>query len=186
MGCCRVTACVLHLLWHAVWWKRRLTSLMVMSQEDCRIERIQLSRLRGVVGWNVLLNHPISYTFLPCAGCSELEQKIDLLTKMTDELARQQQVIEDATLQHKRYFLIAWHTCIWQCYYLYRSLPVLGVQVDGTENWPTNWNDCWVHQKISELGETLALQDGGTIMAMIQTDGQILCLRTLLYCHYAY
>ena len=44
--------------------------------------------------------------FFSCVGCSEMEEKIDLVSKMTDELTRQQQEREDMALQQKRYFQI--------------------------------------------------------------------------------
>ena len=158
------------LLWIAVRWNRNLTYLrhwQMNSPKDNKRGRAQFCSIRGINS-HALSCHPV-WPF-SCVGCRDIGQKVELLTKMTDEVTKQQVEREDTALQQKRYFQIGWDTCIWQCYYLYtidHSLIVLGVQVDGTENWPTYGNDCWTHQKISGLGETLALQDGGTIMAVI-------------------
>ena len=49
----------------------------------------------------------------PCVGCSEVEQKVDQLTKMTDEVIKRQLEWEDTAQKYKRYFFNwdAW-TCI--------------------------------------------------------------------------
>ena len=38
-------------------------------------------------------------------GCSELEKKVDILTKMTDEVTKRQQEREDTAQQYKRYLV---------------------------------------------------------------------------------
>ena len=79
-----------------IWWKitiKRCSWVKHFAESLCTHFVLVL----GAVSWNKRLTY--------------------IFTKLTDELTRRQQMSEDAALQHKRYLLIAWDTCIWQCYY---------------------------------------------------------------------
>ena len=58
----------------------------------------------------VLLTHNNCWMhYLVCRllvlGCSDLEKKVDILTKMTDEVTKRQQEREDTAQQYKRYLV---------------------------------------------------------------------------------